>query len=33
MKKQNAVEWLVRELNSEMNYIPMAHWEIGRAHV
>lgn len=27
MVKQTAVEWLVRELNSEMNYIPMAHWD------
>jgi len=27
MSKQTAVEWLVKELNSEMNYIPMAHWD------
>ncbi|NBP03400.1 MAG: hypothetical protein EBU90_25590 [Proteobacteria bacterium] len=26
-KRQTAVEWLVKELNSEINYIPMAHWD------
>ena len=27
MNKQTAVEWLVKELNSEINYIPMVHWD------
>lgn len=27
MKKQTAVEWLVTELNSEINYIPIVQWD------
>ena len=27
MSKQTAVQWLVIQFNSEMNYIPMAHWD------
>ena len=26
-KKQTAVEWLVAELNSEINYIPIVQWD------
>lgn len=26
-KKQTAVEWLVVELNSELNYIPITQWD------
>jgi hypothetical protein len=25
--KQTAVEWLVRELNQELNYIPIVQWD------
>jgi hypothetical protein len=25
--KQTAVEWLVRELNQELNYIPITQWD------
>lgn len=25
--KQTAVEWLVNELNQELNYIPIAQWD------
>jgi nitrogen-specific signal transduction histidine kinase len=26
-KKQTAVEWLIVELNSELNYIPITQWD------
>lgn len=26
-KKQTAVQWLVTELNSEINYIPIVQWD------
>ena len=27
MKKQTAVEWLVKELNKNVNFVPMVHWD------
>jgi hypothetical protein len=28
MPKQTAVEWLIKELNQEIDYIPMNKWDI-----
>jgi len=28
MSKQTAVEWLIKELNQEIDYIPMNKWDI-----
>jgi len=30
MKKQTAVEWLVKELNQKIDFIPMDKWDIIR---
>ena len=27
MKKQTSIEWLMAELNSEINYIPVVQWD------
>jgi hypothetical protein len=27
MKNQTAVEWLIKELNKNVNFIPMVHWD------
>ena len=26
-KKQNSIEWLVQELNHNIEFIPLAHWD------
>ena len=28
MSKQTAVEWLIKELNQEIDYIPMNKWDV-----
>ncbi len=28
MKKQTAVEWLVKKLNQEIDYIPLNKWDV-----
>lgn len=27
MKNQTAVEWLIKELNKNVNFVPMVHWD------
>ena len=27
MKNQTSIEWLIKELNKNVNFVPMVHWD------